>query len=179
MHFLQFNSCIYSKNLGQHLILARKVTYFENRVPKSVLHQNKLLYNFHKKRAAFDSQTQYRSRICPDNSNILKFTDIIYTENCVFINNCFNKDSFAVFAQNYNLCSNTHTYNTRYSHKGLLFVPTYNSISFRKKSIIHSSTISWNYLQTILHDYGFLNCSARCLKNLLTKYLTQNMTNCN
>ena len=77
---------------------------------------------------------QYRSRICPDNGNILKFTDINYTENCVFINNCFNKDSFAVFAQNYNLCSNTHTYNTRYSHKGLLFVPTYNSISFRKKN---------------------------------------------
>ena len=43
------------------------------------------------------------------NSNILKFIDIIYTENCVFINNCFNKDSFAIFAQNYNICSNIHT----------------------------------------------------------------------
>ena len=87
------------------------------------------------------------------NSNILKFIDIIYTKNCVFINNCFHKDSFAVFAQNCNLCSNTHTYNTRSSSKGLLLVPTYNSIRFRRKSIIHSSTFSWNYLQSILHEY--------------------------
>ena len=27
----------------------------------------------------------------------LKFIEIIYTESCVFINNCYNKDSFAVF----------------------------------------------------------------------------------
>ena len=30
------------------------------------------------------------------------FIDFIYTESCVFINNYFNKDSFAIFAQNYN-----------------------------------------------------------------------------
>ena len=105
------------------------------------------------------------------NSNILKFIDIIYTENCVFINNCLNKDTFAVFAQNYNLGSNTHTYNTRSSSKDLLFVPTYNSTRFRRKSIIHSSALSWNYLQSMLHEYNFLNSSAKCLKNLLAKYL--------
>ena len=115
---------------------------------------------------------QFNSHTSPlfYNSNILKF-DIIYTENCIFVNNCFNKDSFAVFAQSYNLCSNTHTYNTRSSSKGLLFVPTNNSIRFRRKSIIHSSTLSWNFLQSLLHDYDFLNYSAKCLKNLLTKYL--------
>ena len=31
----------------------------------SALHQNKALYNFRKRGAAFDSRTQYRSRICP------------------------------------------------------------------------------------------------------------------
>ena len=104
-------------------------------------------------------------------NSYIKFIDINYTENCVFINNCFNKDSYAVFAQHYDLCSNTHTYNTRSSSKGLLFIPTYNSIRFGRKSIIHSSTLSWNYLQSILHEYDFLNCSAKCLKKLLTKYL--------
>ena len=104
------------------------------------------------------------------NSNILKFVDVIYAENFVFIKFLiiFN---FTVFAQNYNLCSNTHTYNTRSSSKGLLFVPTYSSVRFRRKSITHSSTLSWNYLQSLLHDYDFLNCSAKCLINLLTKYL--------
>ena len=108
------------------------------------------------------------------NSNVLKFIDIIYTENCLFINNCFNKDSFAIFAQNYNLCSNTHTYNTISSSKDLLFVPTYNSTRFGRKSIIYSSTLSWNYVQSILHECDFLNCSAKCLKNLLAKYLISN-----
>ena len=39
------------------------------------------------------------------NSKLLTFFDVIYSENFIFTNNCFNKDSFAVFAQNYNLCS--------------------------------------------------------------------------
>ena len=104
-------------------------------------------------------------------NDILKFIDIIYPENCVFISNCFNKDSFAVFAQNYILCFNTHTYNTRSLSKSLLFVPIYNSTRFRRKSIIHSSTLSWNYLQSIRHEYDFLNFSAKCLENLLTKFL--------
>ena len=30
------------------------------------------------------------------NCNILKLADIINVESCVFINNCFNKDSFQI-----------------------------------------------------------------------------------
>ena len=78
---------------------------------------------------------QFNSHTSPlfYNSNILKFIDIIHTENFVFIDNCFNKDSFAVFAQNYNLCSNIHTYNTWSSSKVLLFGPTYNSVWLGRK----------------------------------------------
>ena len=47
------------------------------------------------------------------NSNILKLIGVIYTDFFVFINNCFDKDSFAVFAENYNLCAKANTYNTR------------------------------------------------------------------
>ena len=79
----------------------------------------------------------------------LKFIDIIYTESCVFINNCLNKNYFAIFAQDYSLCSNTNTCNTRSSSKGLLFVPIYNSVRFGRKSITRSSIFSWNYLQSI------------------------------
>ena len=31
------------------------------------------------------------------NCNILKFADIINVESCIFINNCFNRDSFSIF----------------------------------------------------------------------------------
>ena len=48
----------YSRNLGQHLVLARKGTFSKKRVPEispysipflSVLHQNKVLHNFPKR----------------------------------------------------------------------------------------------------------------------------------
>ena len=83
--------------------------------------------------------------------------------------NCFNKDSFAIFAQKYDLCSHTHTYNSRSLSKGLLFVPIYNSTNKTLKNY-YSSILSWNYLQSIL-QYDSLNCSAKCLENLLAHYL--------
>ena len=67
-----------------------------------------------------------------------------------FINNCFNKNSFSVFAQNYDLSFNAHTCKTRFSSKDLFFVPTYNSIRFGRKSIINSSIPFLGiYLQSI------------------------------
>ena len=105
-------------------------------------------------------------------SKILKFVDIIHTESCVFINNCFKKDSFAIFSESYNLSSSTHQYNTRSSSKGLLFIPSYNSVRFGRKSVIHSSTLFWNHIQEIFNEQNFLELSAKSLKALLTKYFT-------
>ena len=103
-------------------------------------------------------------------SKILKFVDIIHTESCIFINNCFNKDSFSIFADSYTLSSSTHSHNTRYASKGLLFIPSYNSVRFGRKSIIHSTTLFWNHIQEILREHNFLEFSAKSLKTLLTKY---------
>ena len=41
--------------------------------------------------------------------NILKFADIINAESLIFINNCFNKDSFSIFDENFKLVSTTHS----------------------------------------------------------------------
>ena len=37
------------------------------------------------------------------NCDILKFADIINVESCIFINNCFNKDFFSIFNENFKL----------------------------------------------------------------------------
>ena len=79
------------------------------------------------------------------NCNILKFADI---ESCIFINNFFNTDSFSIFNENVKLVSITHSYNTRSARNDLLFVPSYNSVRFRRKSIIHSTTLIWNIFIT-------------------------------
>ena len=47
------------------------------------------------------------------NCHILKFADIINVQSCIFINNCFNRDSFSIFNENFKLVSTTHSHNTR------------------------------------------------------------------
>ena len=96
------------------------------------------------------------------NCNILKFADIINVESCVFINNCFNNENFK-------LVSTMYPYNTRSARNGLLLVPSYNSVRFGRKSIIHSTTVTWNYLQE-LTEYIFLSLTPRSFKILLVKF---------
>ena len=102
--------------------------------------------------------------------NILKFTDIINIESCIFISNSFSRDSFSIFNVNFKLVSTTHSYNTRSARNGLLFVPSYNTVRFGRKSIIHSTTLTWNYLQDKLTEYNFLCLTPKSLKILLVKF---------
>ena len=89
--------------------------------------------------------------------NILKFADIINVESCIFINNCFNKASFSIFNENFKLVSTaTHSCNARSARNGLLFVPSYNTVKFGRKSIIDSD--------------NFLCLTPRSLKILLVKF---------
>ena len=78
--------------------------------------------------------------------SILKFRDIINIETCAFINNCFNSNTFSVFAERFKVVSESHAHNTRSFSKGLLFVPSYNISRFGRKLVICSSTLIWNHL---------------------------------
>ena len=100
------------------------------------------------------------------NCNVLNFADVINVESCIFINNCFNRDSFSNFNENFKLVWTMHSYNTRSARNGLLFVSTYNTLRFGRKSIIHSTTYTWNYLQYKLTEYNFLHLTP---KNIISK----------
>ena len=104
------------------------------------------------------------------NCNILKFADIIYVESCIFINNCFNRDSFLIYNENLKLVSTTPSYNIISARNDLLFVPSYNRVRFEKKSIIHSTTLTWNYLQHKLTEHNFLRLTPKSLKILSAKF---------
>ena len=43
------------------------------------------------------------------NCYILKFANIINAESCIFIKNCFNRDSCSIFNENFKLVSATHS----------------------------------------------------------------------
>ena len=115
--------------------------------------------------APFNAHTTPLFKKC----NILKFADIVNVENCIFINNCFNRESFSSFNENFKLVSTTYSYNTRSARNGLLFVPSYNTVRFGRKSIIHSTTLTWNYLQDKLTEHDFLYLTPKSLKILLVK----------
>ena len=104
------------------------------------------------------------------NCNILKFADIINAESCIFINNCFNRDSFSIFNENFRLVLTTHSYSTRSARNGLLFVPSYKTVRSWRKSIIHSTTFTWNDLQDKLTEFNFLNLTPKSLKMSLVKF---------
>ena len=57
--------------------------------------------------APFNTHTTLLSKNC----NILKFADIINVESFIFINNCFNRDSFSIYNESFKLVSTTHLYN--------------------------------------------------------------------
>ena len=104
------------------------------------------------------------------NSNISNSSDIINFEICIFINNCFNKDSFSILNESLKLVSTTHSNNTRSARNGLLLVPSYNIVRFGRKSIIHWTTLTRNYLQDKLTEYNVLCLTPKSLKILLVKF---------
>ena len=87
---------------------------------------------------------------------ILRFADIINVESCIFLNNCFNKDSFSIFDEKFKLISTTHSFNTTSVRTGIIFVPSYTSVRFRKsqfslQSLLHGNKSKTSSLNIILY----------------------------
>ena len=139
----------------------------QTRIPKkciSVLQKKALrIMSF----ASFNSHSSFYFH----DYNILKFCDIINIQACSFISNYFNSNTFSVFAERFKLISESHAHNTRSSSKGLLFVPSYNTSKFGRKSIICSATLIWNYLQNKYSNHDFMKLAPEALKKSLTQKL--------
>ena len=100
--------------------------------------------------------------------NILKCCDIINIEACASFNNCFNSNTFSVFAERFKLISESHAHNTRSSSKGLLFVLSY---IFERKLIICSATLIWNHLQNKYSNHHFMKLAPKALKKFIFQKL--------
>ena len=80
-------------------------------------------------------------------------------------------NTFSVFAERFNLVSASPAHNTRSSSKDLLFIPSYNTSRFGRKSVICSATLIWNHLQNKYSKHDFMKLAPKALKNLLTQKL--------
>ena len=78
-------------------------------------------------------------------------------------------DSFSVFTENFKLASTAHSYNT--DQQEMLFVPSYNLVRFGRKSIIHSTTLTWNHLQDKLTEYDLFKFISKKPENITLEIL--------
>ena len=102
--------------------------------------------------------------------NILKFCDTVNIEACAFIDNCFNNNTFSAFAEKFKLVPESHAHNTRSSSKGLLFVSSYKTPRFGRKSIICSATLKWNHLK-IQEQLFYETCTKSAEKQSNSKII--------
>ena len=123
----------------------------------------KSIYSQKKKALGIMNFAPFNAHTTPlfKNCNILKFADIIDVESCIFINNCFNKDSFSIFSENFQ--PRTHAILDQLE---MLYYLSYNTVRFGRKS----TTLTWNYLQDKLTEYSFLCLIPRKLNILLVKF---------
>lgn len=82
-----------------------------------------------------------------------------------FVKKCFDSNAFSILAESFKLASATHKYNTGSARNGLLFVTSYNSVTFGRKSI-HSTALIRNYLHDKLVVYDFLILTPKSFKSL-------------
>ena len=125
----------------------------------------------------------YRDHICPlfHRYKVLKlssfskfFLKLVSLENCIFVNKCFNDESFFLFSNHFKLAASSHSYCTRSVSNGLIFKRLYNTIRYGNKSIINSAVSTWNHFQTIFHGHNLLNMSPKKMKSLISKYFFEN-----
>ena len=116
---------------------------------------------------------------------ILKFSDSIAVNNCLFVYDFFNKNLPHSFTDAFFRADDMYEYATRKATSGQLYIPRYKTTTFGLKSIYKRCIDSWNYFSNkinIIHrknninnpevnDIDFLKYSRTVLRNNLTKHV--------
>ena len=116
---------------------------------------------------------------------ILKFTDNIAVNNCLFVYDYFNKKLPISFTNTFIRTNDLYKYSTRQATAGKLYIPRYKTTTFGLKCIYKRCINSWNKFsteinlitrkenidQTEIEDIDLLNFSRTVLKDRLTKHI--------
>ena len=101
---------------------------------------------------------------------VLKFKDNITLKNCLLIHDQLNDKLPKSFNAFYKECENIYTINTRGASRGQLFVPSFDSTKYGRKSLKVHSILSWNYLSNLYPNSKFKDMSKNQLKKLLKNH---------
>ena len=116
---------------------------------------------------------------------ILKFSDSITINNCLFVYNYIHKNLPLSFTNTFFRSDDLYEYSTRQATSGQLYTPQYKTTTFGLKCIYKRCIDSWNKfsidINTInrknninnpeVKDIDLLNYSRKVLKDKLTKHV--------
>ena len=102
--------------------------------------------------------------------NILKLKDNIVLKNCLLIHDYFNKNLPISFRNYFTTCEDLHAIITRNTHKGFMFVPDVDTVSYGRKSVKHQAILSWNYLSELYPDNDFIKMPRNSFIKLIKKH---------
>ena len=103
-------------------------------------------------------------------SKVIKLPDKIKIENCLFINKYVHQKLPSIFNSWFNFSSNCHNYETSFSSKGNLKVPSVHTTSYGKAGFINMVVKTWNNIQKDLKKGPLTSYSSNNLKLLLNEY---------
>ena len=101
---------------------------------------------------------------------VLKFKDNITLKNCLLIHDQLNNKLPKSFDAFYKECANTYTINTRGASKGQIYLPSFDSTKYGRKSLRIQSILSWNYLIHLYPKSEFKEMSKNEFKKLIKKH---------
>ena len=163
-HFVdqQTSKAIYHAILESHL-------YSSSLVQAQNFNSTKRLFILQKEalRLMFFLRREAHTNALFKDFNILKFHDKVALEKSIFIHKSFKHQLPQPFDNWFELSSNFHTHNTRWSNFSCLNVPSHITKLYGRNSVCISATFTWNYLQNLYRNILFHELITISLKKLL------------
>ena len=106
------------------------------------------------------------------NLNILKLSDQIILQNCLFVHDALSNISPICFQEYFKQTRETHLINTRGANLGCLFVSHSSTVKYGLNSITNKCISNWNSI-TIKFNLDLLSLSRHQLKSNIKLYFAQ------
>ena len=105
-------------------------------------------------------------------NNVLKLTDLIALQNCIFVHDFLNKKLPICFNTYFQSVSEIHSINTKSSELGCLHVPYYATTKYGLNSFTRKCIDSWNFF-TKMFSLNLFNLTRSLLKHKISTYLIE------
>ena len=101
---------------------------------------------------------------------IIKISDKVKIENCLFINKCTNNKLPSIFTNWFTFSSMSHNYQTLFASKGNLQIPSVQTTSYGKNVFVYIVIKNWNDIQKEMKGVMLNTFSLVKLKSLLIPF---------